>query len=81
MAPKSRNQKTSTRRGPRGLRGAPGITPAVLQTMIGTMQRMQDEASTQFKRIAQMQVQIDQTLKALNEMGEKAGHQRTKRKK
>lgn len=63
------------------MRGAPGITPAALQSMIGTMEKIQDEASIQFERIAQMQVQIDQTLKALNEMGEKAGHQRTKRKK
>lgn len=45
------------------------------------MEKIQAEAAIQFKRIADIQVQVDHTLKALKEMGEKAGQQRTKRKK
>ena len=32
-----------------------------------------------FKRIAQMQVQLDATLKALKDMGDRAGRQRKRR--
>ena len=67
------------RRGPRGMRGAPGITPAALHSMIGHVEKLQREAAIQFTRIAQIQVQVDRTLKALKEMGEKAGRQRKKR--
>ena len=67
------------RRGLRGLPGAPGIAPHELHAIIGHVEKIQADAATQFKRIAQMQAQIDQTLKALKEMGERAGRQRKKR--
>ncbi len=69
-------------RGPRGLkgiRGAPGIAPEALRTVIRHTERLQAEAAIQLTRMAQMQVQIDGTLKALKEMGEQAGRQRKKR--
>jgi hypothetical protein len=47
--------------------------------MIEDIEKIQDEAAIQFKRIAQIQVQIDATLKALKDMGERAGRQRKKR--
>jgi hypothetical protein len=80
MAHKSKD--TKKRRGPRGhagKRGAPGIEPREIHAIIGSIEKIQDEAGLQFKRIAQIQVQIDQTLKALKDMGERAGRQRTKR--
>jgi hypothetical protein len=70
------------RRGPRGeqgRRGAPGIEPEEINKIIADIEAIQDEASGQFKRIAQMQVQIDATLKALKDLGERAGRQRTKK--
>ncbi|MQA29224.1 MAG: hypothetical protein GEU82_05200 [Luteitalea sp.] len=78
---KSRTPAEASRgqRGLRGMRGAPGITPRELHAMIGSFEKMQADAAIQFKRIAQMQVQIDETLKALKQMGEKAGRQRKKR--
>jgi hypothetical protein len=66
------------RRGVRGMRGVPGIAPQELRAIIGHVERIQADAATQFKRIAPMQVQLDQTLKALKEMGERAGRQRAK---
>ena len=80
MSKKSR-KPGKPRRGQRGLRGvpgAPGIAPHELHTLIDRMEKIQTDAATQFKRIADMQVQIDQTLKALKEMGERAGRQRKK---
>ena len=47
--------------------------------MFGHVEKLQREAAIQFTRIAQIQVQVDRTLKALKEMGEKAGRQRKKR--
>jgi hypothetical protein len=81
MTKKSRKpaKVAAGRRGPRGMRGAPGITPAALHTMFGHVEKLQREAAIQFTRIAQIQVQVDRTLKALKEMGEKAGRQRKKR--
>jgi hypothetical protein len=79
MANKSRDAKK--RRGPRGLegkRGAPGIEPKEIHAIIESIEKIQDEAALQFKRIAQIQVQIDATLKALKDMGERAGRQRKK---
>jgi hypothetical protein len=43
------------------------------------MEKLQSDAAIQFTRIAQIQAQVDQTLKALKEMGERAGQQRRKR--
>jgi hypothetical protein len=43
------------------------------------MEKLQSDAAIQFTRIAQIQAQVDQTLKALKEMGERAGRQRKKR--
>jgi hypothetical protein len=80
MANKSRDAKKQ--RGPRGhegKRGAPGIEPKEIHAMIEDIEKIQDEAAIQFRRIAQIQVQIDATLKALKDMGERAGRQRKKR--
>ena len=71
------------RRGPRGIkgkRGAPGIEPREIHAMIESIEKIQDEAALQFKRTAQIQVQIDATLKALKDMGERAGHQQRKKR-
>jgi hypothetical protein len=65
-------------RGAKGARGAPGITPEALKTLIRNMEQTQADAAIQFTRIAQLQVQVDETLKALKDMGEKAGRQRKK---
>ena len=79
---------TEGQRGPRGLKGqrgadgkpgAPGIAPAEIHAIIENIERVRDEAAVQFKRIAQIQVQLDATLKALKDMGDRAGRQRTKR--
>jgi hypothetical protein len=78
---KKSRRHAQPRRGQRGLRGvpgAPGIAPHELHTVIDRLEKIQADAATQFRRIAEMQVQIDQTLKALKEMGERAGRQRKK---
>jgi len=76
------------RRGPRGLkgkrgaegkRGAPGIEPTEIHVIIESVEKLQDETALTVQRIAQIQVQIDQTLKALKDMGDRAGLQRKKR--
>ena len=70
------------RRGPRGLAGrpgAPGIEPKEIHSIIESIEKIQFEAAIQFKRIAQIQVQIDATLKALKDMGDRAGKQRKRR--
>jgi hypothetical protein len=86
MAKKAGNLKP--RRGPRGFagtrgltgkRGAPGIKPTEIHAIIKDIEAIQDEAALQFKRIAQMQVQLDMTLKALKDMGDRAGRQRKRR--
>jgi hypothetical protein len=80
MANKSSDAKK--RRGPRGLegkRGVPGIEPKEIHAIIENIEKIQDEAALQFKRTAQIQVQIDATLRALKDMGERAGRQRKKR--
>jgi hypothetical protein len=71
-------KSTRGRRGVRGKRGRPGIEPKELHGIIENLEKIHADAAIQFKRIAQMQVQIDETLKALKEMGERASHQRTK---
>ena len=80
-----RSSKASEGRGPRGLkgkrgaqgkRGAPGIEPAEIHSLTEEIQQVRDEADVQFKRIAQIQVQLDATLKALKDMGDRAGRQR-----
>ena len=86
MTKKTGNLKP--RRGPRGFvgkrgftgkRGAPGIEPTEIHGIKRDIETTQDEAARQFKRIAQMQVQIDMTLKALKDMGDRAGRQRKRR--
>ena len=80
MAHKSKDRKK--RRGPRGAvgkPGAPGIAPKEIHTIIENIEQIQVEATIQFKRIAQIQMQMDETLKALKDMGERAGRQRKKR--
>jgi hypothetical protein len=81
-------KKTEGRRGPRGpkgkrgvegKRGVPGIEPADIHAIIENIEKVRDEAAVQFKRIAQIQVQLDVTLKALKDMGDRAGRQRKKR--
>jgi hypothetical protein len=74
--------RATTSRGPRGLkgkRGTPGVSPEGLKILIRSMERIQADAAIQFTRIAQIQVQVDQTLKALKDMGDQAGRQRKKR--
>jgi hypothetical protein len=80
-----RSSEASTRRGPRGLkgkrgaegkRGAPGIEPTEIHVIIESVEKLQDETAVTVKRIAQIQLQIDQTLKALKDMGDRAGRQR-----
>jgi hypothetical protein len=74
--------KAKARRGPRGFegkRGAPGIEPAEINAIIDKIEEIQDEAAVSFKRIAQIQVQLDATLKALKDMGDRAGQQRKRR--
>ena len=67
------------KRGVEGKQGAPGIEPAEIHVIIESVEKLQDETGLTVKRIAQIQLQIDQTLKALKEMGDRAGHQRKKR--
>ena len=67
------------KRGVEGKRGAPGVEPAEIHGIIASVERLQDETGVTVKRIAQIQLQIDQTLKALKEMGDRAGRQRKKR--
>jgi hypothetical protein len=72
-------KRASAKRGPRGLegrRGVPGIEPQEIHTIIGDIEKIQSEAALQFKRIAQIQVQIDTTLRALKDLGDRAGRQR-----
>ena len=66
-------------RGLQGKRGAPGTEPAEIHAIIESIERVRDEAAVQFKRIAQIQTQLDATLKALKEMGDRAGRQRKQR--
>ena len=69
-------------RGPRGFvgrRGTPGVKPDELRTIIEDIEKVQAEAALQFKRTAQIQMQLDATLKALKEMGDRAGLQRKRR--
>ena len=75
-------------KGQRGERGAPGITPAALRAIIADirqihadLEQVHADATIQFERIAQLQAQLDRALKALQEMGEKAGRSRQQRKR
>ena len=82
MATKPR-KRASPKRGPRGLegkRGIPGIEPQAIHVIIGDIEKIQSEAAVQFQRIAQIQVQIDTTLKALKDLGDRAGRQRKPRR-
>lgn len=83
-----RSSEASGRQGPRGLkgkrgaegqRGAPGIEPTAIHGIIESVEKLHDETALTVKRIAQIQLQIDQTLKALKDMGDRAGRQRKKR--
>lgn len=67
------------RRGAKGRRGAPGIAPGALRSIIADIEKMHADAGIQFQRTAQLQAQLDMTLKALKDMGEKAGRQRKRR--
>ena len=70
------------KRGKRGRRGERGITPHALRELIHDLAGTRKEASIQLMRIAQLQAQLDETLKALKEMGQKAEQQqRTRRKR
>ena len=81
--PKTRRepQPARTRRGLRGLRGLqgrPGISPDAVRALIDSMEQIKADAGIQFQRIAQLQAQLDMTLKALREIGEK-GRSRKRR--
>ena len=67
------------KRGAEGKRGAPGIEPTAIHVIIESVEKLQDETAVTVKRIGQIQLQIDQTLKALKDMGDRAGRQRKKR--
>ena len=67
------------KRGVEGKRGAPGVEPSEIHNIIESVEKLQDETGVTVKRIAQIQLQIDQTLKALKDMGDRAGRQRKKR--
>ena len=69
------------KRGKRGRRGERGITPHALKELIHDLAGTRKEASIQLMRIAQLQAQLDETLKALKEMGQKAEQQRTRKKR
>ena len=69
------------RRGPRGREGKPGIEPKEIHVIIEDIEKIRAEAAIQFKRIAQLQVQIDATLKSLKDMGDRAAKQRKRRKR
>ena len=72
-------KKVQAQRGPRGATGRPGppgIAPGALRAIIADMEKMHADASIQFHRIAQLQAQLDRTLKALKDLGEQAGRQR-----
>ena len=45
------------------------------------LEQMPEDVGIQFQRIAQLQAQLDRALKALQEMGEKAGQSRGSRKR
>ena len=84
MAKASRkaSSKRKIGRGPRGLKGSPGrpgVPPAAISQLTNAVEKMQADAEIQFKRTAQLQVQLDATLRALDELGKKAGGQRKKR--
>jgi trimethylamine:corrinoid methyltransferase-like protein len=69
------------KRGKRGRRGERGITPDALRQLIHDLAATRKDASIQLMRIAQLQAQLDETLKALKEMGQKAEQQQRARKK
>jgi hypothetical protein len=57
--------KAQARRGLRGAKGrpgAPGIAPGALRAIIADMEQMYADAGIQFKRIAQLQAQLDMTV-------------------
>lgn len=61
------------------MRGTPGIEPEEIHAIIENIEKVRDEAAVQFKRTAQIQTQLDATLKALTELGDRVGLQRKKR--
>ena len=78
---------TGGRRGPRGIkgtrgvagrRGEPGVKRTEIEAIIENIEKVRAEARVQFKRIAQIQVQLDATLEALKVMGDRAGRRRKK---
>ena len=76
MAKKKSGKKAQAQRGRRGAKGkpgAPGIAPGALRAIIADMEQMHADAGIQFHRIAQLQAQLDMTLKALKDLGEQAG--------
>jgi hypothetical protein len=77
----TKTKRSRGKRGAKGERGAPGIAPQELRALIRNMEGIQADAAIQFLRIAQMQVQIDETLKALKQLGERAGRQHKQRRK
>jgi hypothetical protein len=68
-------------RGKRGAIGPPGIAPKELRAIISNLGQLRAEAAIQFQRIAQLQAQVDRTLKALQELGARAGYSRQPRKR
>jgi len=66
-------------RGERGERGEPGYRPEQIAQLIDVVEHLQDESVISIKRIADIQAQLDKTLKALQDLGSKAGRQRKRR--
>ena len=57
----------------------PGAKPGQIRAIIDSVEKLQDENAMTVKRTGQIQMQLDQTLKALKDMGDRAGRQRKKR--
>jgi hypothetical protein len=54
--------------GPRGVRGDRGIQTKTINGLVTTIEKLRSDANIQFTRIAQLQSQLDLTLKNLREI-------------
>ena len=61
------------KRGVEGKRGAPGVEPAEIHGIIASVEKLQDETGVTVKRIAQIQLQIDQDAESAERDGRTSG--------